>query len=148
MRFPAYPPEDRIGDPPDADYYNASGFRPAPFVGWKAEVKLAFMNPGVIDDRTGLSCAMECYEALSNWHGQFLFRWVFGATLLEAIHYANDSAFGPFANPPFHQEFWVDVPQANGSSVHMLFKPENWLRVMGYGDLTFNGHNHMQDWPK
>jgi len=148
LALPVYPPSD-VQPPPalpiDINYYYATGFRPGAFVGWKATPYNCFANNHVLDDRTGQECELECYEALCNWHSQFLASWAFGRTLLQAIGDANSLAFGIFADPPTRY-MTLEIPQPDGSTVTAFFTPETCLKVFGYGDIKFNEYNHATDW--
>lgn len=150
---PQFPHSD-VQAPIDINYYNITGFRPSAFLGWKSTpvVGIADFAAGQTqDDLTGKpDCWTVCYPALANWHSQFLFNWVFGRTLLQAIEEANYWAFSPSSDPAprFDGFTLVKVPKPDGTTVQENFRPENHLRVYGYGDLKFNEYNHAADWPR
>ncbi|MCL4787221.1 MAG: hypothetical protein KJ070_10565 [Verrucomicrobia bacterium] len=146
---PQYPASDALV-PIDMNYYNTFGHRPGAFLAWKSDVT-AGLSPGGTDDRTGTpNCSVESYAALCNWHNQFLFSWVFGSTLLNAIGDANDWAFSDSSDPApeFNLQTSVSFPQADGTIAFGFFRPETCLRVYGYGDLKFNWYNYAADWPR
>jgi hypothetical protein len=149
---PVYPPEDANPlSPTDWNYYkNEAGIRPAAFMGWKADSSSKVnANPPIVDQytQTGNPCDFKVYAAMCNWHVQFLFAWMLEPnTLTAAITYANNVAMGVNSDPPVDHSLMATVV-APGSIQTIEFNPRTCLRVYGYGDLLFNGLNHLENWP-
>jgi hypothetical protein len=151
LTWPVYPPSDAVLVTTDWNYYALeSGLRPAAFMGWKADVfyKYHVPPPGAVDERTGLGgCPFKCYEAICNWHTQFLFSWIFNRPLLEAVDYANVHAMSSSASPPLNQDLKTFIPTSNGATTFDTFLPATCLRIYGYGSLKFNDYNYYAQWP-
>jgi hypothetical protein len=149
VESPVYPPGDVGCCATDLNYYeNVAGVRPGAFLGWKTKAVIGYWTRGVLvtDDRTGLPCNYMVYEAMGDWHGQFLFNWVFGEPLLQAINDANRLAMGSSSWPPV-QSLFVTLVWPDGTTQQVNFDPHYCLRVYGYGNLHFNEYNHSTDWP-
>jgi hypothetical protein len=143
-----YPPEDTNPDiPDDTALYHFSKKRPAAFLGWKVYSfsKHNPQSPPVYDALTGEPCNIRVYEAMCNWHNQFLFYWwLQNKTLVEAIDAANQNAMGP--NSPVDTALCSTLYHPDGTTESVVFNPKSCLRVFGYGGMRFNDCNHLQDW--
>ncbi len=116
-------------------------------MGWATELLNATpTRGGAKDDCTGqLNCPVVTYEALNNWHLQFLFFWtVYGEDLVTSIQKANDEAMAPDSSPATVYAL-TEIMGPKGKYL-ILFNPSTCLAVFGYGGLHFNEYSHIGDW--
>jgi hypothetical protein len=135
---------------PDLDYYqNTAKVRPGAFMGWQVDSYSKHpADPIAVDPITGQACHYTVYEAMCNWHSQFLFYWIVaGEPLLQALGDANDLAMSWLSDPPVDHTLVSTIFRGNAPDERVEFNPATCLRAFGYGDLRFNWYNHSGDWP-
>jgi hypothetical protein len=151
--FPVYPPDEVTSNTnliTDMNYYNnVAKVRPGVFMGWKVEsFSKHYVDPAATDAITGQSSHWAVYEAMCNWHGQFLFYWALGNDgVVQAVEDANFWAMSDYSDPPVDYSLTTQTVDPNGHLTEILFDPATCLRIFGLADMHFTWFNEDWEWP-